>query len=81
MHDNIDYVENHTASTSTMAESATVQEDQPRKKFAPKQPVQLNPPKSDPISIAELSKCDGGRLVPPNNPFLLGRLFPSGAVH
>ena len=27
--------------------------------FAPKQPVQLDPPKSDPISLDYLSKCDG----------------------
>lgn len=28
-------------------------------KFAPKTPVQLNPPKDDPISLEQLSKCDG----------------------
>jgi len=28
-------------------------------KFAPKTPVQLNPPKDDPISLDRLSKCDG----------------------
>lgn len=28
-------------------------------KFAPKEPVQLNPPKDDPISKEELAKCDG----------------------
>ncbi|KAI9795269.1 MAG: hypothetical protein M1835_006077 [Candelina submexicana] len=28
------------------------------KKFEPKVPVQLNPPKNDPISVEELSKCD-----------------------
>lgn len=29
------------------------------KNFAPKTPVDLNPPKDDPISPEELSKCDG----------------------
>ena len=30
-----------------------------KEKFAPKQPVQLLPPKYDPISVEELSKHDG----------------------
>lgn len=29
------------------------------KRFEPKEPVQLDPPKDDPISKEELSKCDG----------------------
>jgi hypothetical protein len=29
------------------------------KRFAPKVPVQLDPPKDDPISQEELAKCDG----------------------
>jgi membrane-associated progesterone receptor component len=29
------------------------------KNFAPKTPVNLDPPKDDPISQEELSKCDG----------------------
>lgn len=29
------------------------------KRFEPKVPVQLDPPKHDPISVEELSKCDG----------------------
>lgn len=29
------------------------------KTFAPKQPVELAPPKSDPITYEELSQCDG----------------------
>ncbi|KAL9617726.1 MAG: hypothetical protein Q9160_007500 [Pyrenula sp. 1 TL-2023] len=29
------------------------------KNFEPKTPVQLNPPKHDPISVEELAKCDG----------------------
>lgn len=30
-----------------------------KKSFEPKQPVKLDPPKYDPISVEELSKCDG----------------------
>lgn len=30
-----------------------------RKRFEPKQPVKLDPPKDDPITMEELSKCDG----------------------
>lgn len=30
-----------------------------KKRFEPKQPVQLDPPKDDPITMEELSKCDG----------------------
>ncbi|PYH41826.1 putative progesterone binding protein [Aspergillus saccharolyticus JOP 1030-1] len=29
------------------------------KRFSPKIPVQLDPPKYDPITVEELSKCDG----------------------
>ena len=29
------------------------------KNFEPKEPVQLNPPKDDPITVAELAKCNG----------------------
>jgi hypothetical protein len=29
------------------------------KRFEPKTPVQLDPPKDDPITVEELSKCDG----------------------
>lgn len=29
------------------------------KPFAPKNPVQLDPPKDDPISVENLAKCDG----------------------
>ncbi|KAJ3492429.1 hypothetical protein NLG97_g5400 [Lecanicillium saksenae] len=28
-------------------------------KFEPKEPVQLNPPKDDPITVEELAKCNG----------------------
>lgn len=36
----------------------TGHEEEP-KRFSPKVPVQLDPPKYDPISYEELSKCDG----------------------
>ncbi|KAL1965127.1 hypothetical protein VTN77DRAFT_6040 [Rasamsonia byssochlamydoides] len=39
-----------------------------RKRFEPKQPVQLDPPKDDPITMEELSKCDG---TDPNRPTLV----------
>jgi len=29
------------------------------KNFEPKQPVRLDPPKNDPISLEQLSQCDG----------------------
>ena len=37
------------------------QEEEP-KKFEPKKPVQLDPPKDDPISLEYLSKCDGENI-------------------
>jgi hypothetical protein len=33
-------------------------EPEPRR-FEPKVPVQLDPPKDDPISVEDLAKCDG----------------------
>lgn len=48
------------------------------KNFAPKQPVDLDPPKDDPISLDYLSKCDGELCVPAskrknsNQPVFLG---------
>jgi hypothetical protein len=39
-----------------MADGGHVEEP---KNFAPKTPVNLDPPKDDPISYEELSKCDG----------------------
>lgn len=36
----------------------TGHEEEP-KRFSPKVPVELDPPKYDPISYEELSKCDG----------------------
>ncbi|KAL6240366.1 hypothetical protein RBB50_012736 [Rhinocladiella similis] len=38
------------------------------KSFAPKMPVLLDPPKDDPISFDELSKCDG---TDPSKPVLI----------
>ena len=45
-----------------MAETGHVQEP---KKFAPKDPPKLNPPKDEPISLGELAKCDGMTAVHP----------------
>lgn len=36
-----------------------VEHEEEPKRFAPKVPVQLDPPKYDPISYEELAKCDG----------------------
>jgi cytochrome b involved in lipid metabolism len=38
------------------------------KRFEPKVPVQLDPPKDDPITVEELSKCDG---TDPSRPTLV----------
>lgn len=40
-------------------------QDSGKKRFEPKVPVQLDPPKDDPISVEELSKCDGWFPRPP----------------
>ncbi len=50
-----------------MADGGHVEEP---KNFAPKTPVNLNPPKDDPITYEELSKCDGMfyELVRRDNP-------------
>lgn len=37
-------------------------EEKQTKRFEPKVPVQLDPPKDDPISQEELAKCDGMAL-------------------
>lgn len=37
-------------------------EEKQTKRFEPKVPVQLDPPKDDPISQEELAKCDGTAL-------------------
>jgi len=34
------------------------------KKFEPKRPVELNPPKSDPFTVAQLAECSGMAFVP-----------------
>ena len=36
------------------------------KSFTPKNPPKLNPPKDDPISIEELSKCNGTTIPDPD---------------
>ncbi|OJJ44804.1 hypothetical protein ASPZODRAFT_18368 [Penicilliopsis zonata CBS 506.65] len=60
------------------------------KSFAPKVPVQLNPPKDDPITVEELSKCDGTDPSRPTLVAIKGIVFdvsknpaygPSGQYH
>lgn len=47
-------------------------------KFEPKVPVQLNPPKDDPISVEELAKANGKTsLIHPAVEVLLRSLFYS----
>jgi hypothetical protein len=48
------------------------------KSFAPKTPVDLAPPKSDPITYEELAKCDGASAYPKTAPFgaMVMRLEP-----
>ena len=41
-----------------------VEHEEEPKRFSPKVPVKLDPPKYDPISAEELSKCDGMSDVP-----------------
>jgi hypothetical protein len=49
------------------------------KSFAPKTPVDLAPPKSDPITYEELAQCDGAFINPKTAPFgtMVTRLEPS----
>ncbi|KUM55405.1 hypothetical protein ACN42_g11874, partial [Penicillium freii] len=42
----------------------TMVEQDESKRFTPKVPVELDPPKDDPISVEELAKCDGMRVYP-----------------
>lgn len=55
---------NPTLSPFTMSSDATSSEAASAGKFAPKQAVQLNPPKDDPFTVGELSKCDGTPASP-----------------
>ena len=43
-----------------MGETGHVQEP---KKFAPKDPPKLDPPKDEPISLGDLAKCDGTTAI------------------
>ncbi|KAI9827503.1 MAG: hypothetical protein M1832_004853 [Thelocarpon impressellum] len=58
--------------------------------FAPKTEVKLAPPKSDPISLDELAKCDGKNAAGPTYVAIKGTVFdvtgnsayaPGGAYH
>ncbi|KAF2672388.1 cytochrome b5, partial [Microthyrium microscopicum] len=43
--------------------------------FEPKQPVQLNPPKDDPITLEHLAKCDGEHEGFPTYVAIKGTIF------
>ncbi|KAI9682562.1 MAG: hypothetical protein M1822_006860 [Bathelium mastoideum] len=45
------------------------------KNFEPKVPVQLDPPKSDPISLDQLAKCDGTHEGYPTYVGIKGKVF------
>ncbi|KZF26445.1 putative progesterone binding protein [Xylona heveae TC161] len=60
------------------------------KRFEPKVPVNLNPPKDDPISTEYLAKCDGNSSAYPTYVAIKGKVFdvtgnpayaPKGAYH
>ena len=42
-----------------MADASAPASEPEKKPFTPKQPVQLDPPKGDPITYEELAECDG----------------------
>jgi len=48
--------------------------EEPRN-FAPKQPVQLNPPKNDPITGEELAQCNGLNADKPTYVAIKGKVF------
>ncbi|KAA8649204.1 hypothetical protein EYZ11_003761 [Aspergillus tanneri] len=47
-------------------------QDPEQKRFSPKVPVQLDPPKYDPITVEELSKCDEDLVADFVSPSSLG---------
>ncbi|KAI9677015.1 MAG: hypothetical protein M1817_006854 [Caeruleum heppii] len=60
------------------------------KNFAPKEPVNLDPPKDDPITVDELAKCDGTSSSHPTYVAIKSRIYdvtgnkmyaPGGAYH
>ncbi|KAL9124101.1 MAG: hypothetical protein Q9175_008262 [Cornicularia normoerica] len=56
-----------------MAETRHVEEEP--KKFAPKDPPKLNPPKDEPISVKDLAKCDGTDTSYPTYVAIMGTVF------
>ena len=46
-----------------MAETGQSGHVQEPKKFTPKDPPKLDPPKDEPISLGELAKCDGTTVI------------------
>ena len=59
-------------STTQAADSSS---DPKKGRFEPKTPVQLNPPKSDPISLEHLAKCDGQNTEYPTYVAIKGRVY------
>ncbi|KAF2790681.1 cytochrome b5 [Melanomma pulvis-pyrius CBS 109.77] len=53
--------------------------DPPKKKFEPKQPVELAPPKDDVISLDYLKKCDGKNEGYPTLVAIKGTVFDVSA--
>lgn len=51
-------IDSSTAPTMAENENESGHVEEP-KKFTPKNPPKLDPPKDDPISVEELAKCDG----------------------
>ena len=51
----------------------TTTEKKPR--FAPKEPIQLDPPRDDPVSLEYLSKCTGKNEGYPTLVGILGRIY------
>lgn len=52
-------------------------EQQPKKKFEPKTPVNLDPPKDDPITLEHLAKCDGELSCSTNRTSMAGIAYLS----
>jgi membrane-associated progesterone receptor component len=50
------------------------------KSFAPKHPVELAPPKDDPITYEELAKCDGVFEIRPSPPSWRQELITRGMI-
>jgi len=58
-----------------MSESSSKGHVEEPRNFAPKEPVQLNPPKDDPITVEELAKHDGTDPSKPTLVAIKGTVF------